>query len=168
MALTIQPVLYIAAGPSGSGKSTTFEMLNNLIPSIAHFSWDNLRLDWYDPTDYNRAWKLAGEDPTFMSRAWDEFNKHIQSQSDVFVDNTNLTPKRRKPFIDAAKKAGYLIVGIKFDVELDELISRQSTRGDKCIPDRSVIQQYESYKYPTLVEGFDEIVTPDLIPIEYE
>lgn len=164
----MQPIIWIATGPSGSGKTTTFAKLQQLTPSLCSYSWDNLRLEWYDSANYTNAWKLSCEDSEFGMKAQNVFQELIKKNMDIYVDNTNLTPHRRHPFIKTARQAGYLVVGIKFDVELDELIARQDTRCDKSLSDAEVIRQYESYKYPVFSEGFHEIVDQTLTPIEVE
>lgn len=156
------PVLYIAIGVSGSGKSTTYKKLKNSNPNLNYFSWDQLRLDWYDSNDYSNAWKLANEDKSFGLKADFQFRMLLKKKQDLFIDNTNLTPKRRKSFIDPARKSGYKIVAIVFDVPLKTLISRQTTRGDKSVPAEAVTRQYNSMVFPMISE-VDEVLNANEI-----
>jgi hypothetical protein len=50
-----------------------------------------------------------------------------------------------------------VVVGVMFINSLDTLVSRQSTRTDKSVPEDAIRRQYNSVAYPLLGE-FDEIV----------
>lgn len=144
--------LWMLIGPTGSGKSTITKRIlqkvgNSNITDI--FSWDELRLRWYDQDNYSNAWELSCRDREFKTKANEEFRNLLELGHNVIVDNTNLTPKRRKFFIQEAKRFGYQTIGVTFDVPLQTLIDRQVTRGDKCVPTHSVIKQFQSYVYPT-------------------
>lgn len=153
----IQPILYLACGPSGSGKSTIAAKLQQHL-DMNYFSWDALRLEWYNPDDYADAHEQSCRDKSFKTRLKYAFQNVLKEQKTLYIDNTNLTKKRRKEYIEAGKKFGYTVIGITFDVSLDTLIARQTIRGDKCVPEAVVIQQFKCYQYPTILEGFDSIV----------
>ncbi len=157
-----QPILYIAIGASGSGKSTIFKKLKSHNPNLNYFSWDQLRLDWYDSEDYSNAWKLANEDKSFNLKADVHFRNLLKQKQDLFVDNTNLTEKRRLSFIIPAKKLGYKTVAIIFNVPLKTLIDRQTTRNDKYVPEESVKGQFNSLQPPTKGE-FDVVINSESI-----
>lgn len=152
-----QPVLYMAVGPSGSGKSTVFKKLQSKNLNIAHYSWDALRHAWYDEEDYARAFELACADRTFQSNAMKVFEGLLETKRDIYVDNTNLTRKRRKQFLKKAVALGYKTVAITFDVDLKTAISRQSTRGDKYVSEGVVEKQFASLQPPTIGE-FDKVI----------
>lgn len=150
--------LYVPIGPSGAGKSTKFASLKQSDPTIQLFSYDTLRLDWYGGEDriYENAWKLATQDPQFNNRARSEFVSMLASKTNIYVDNTNLTPKSRSFFIQKARQNGYETIALVFNVGVDELVARQQTRTDKTVPDAAVRQQASVLKGP--VDGeFDRI-----------
>lgn len=149
--------LYMPIAPSGAGKSTYLRKLRAQNPNIQTFSLDDLRHEWYDPKDYARAWKLSTEDKEFANKANQRFVEMVRSDIDIYVDNTNLTPKRRKFYLQLAKKHGYKTVGIVFDVPIETLIARQSTRGDKHVPEEAVRRQAAAFTRPYPGE-FDEII----------
>jgi predicted kinase len=157
-----QPILYIAIGASGSGKSTIFKKLKPLNPNLNYFSWDQLRLDWYDSEDYSNAWRLANEDKSFKSKADINFCNLLKHHKDLFIDNTNLTEKRRRSFILPAKKLGYKIVAIVFNVPLKTLIDRQTSRTDKYVPEDAVKIQFNSLQPPAEGE-FDMVLNANEI-----
>lgn len=152
-----QPILYVAVGPSGSGKSTAFRKLKEKNPNINHFSWDDLRHEWYDANDYARAWEMSCADKEFKNKAQAVFESLIVQNQDLYIDNTNLTVKRRRPYINRARALGYKVVAITFDVDLKTAISRQSTRGDKYVSEGAVRKQFESLQPPTIGE-FDKVI----------
>ena len=157
----MEKILYMAVGPSGSGKSTVFNKLKKKNPTLELYSWDALRHEFYDADDYSRAFELSCRDKGFKKKIDDRFNELLVKYNDIYVDNTNLTPKRRKPLIDAAKQHGYKVIAITFDVSLKTLLERQQTRGDKCVPNNVVVDQFNNYRSPTFSEGFDRIITSD-------
>ena len=116
-----------------------------------HFSWDRFG----GTTDYARAWNLANRDKHFKKKAYAVFLEHLKTGKSIYVDNTNLTIKRRKPMLEDGKKHGYITHGITFDVDLKTAIARQATRGDKYVPEGSVIQQFNSLQPPAWKE-FDK------------
>ncbi|MGZ8924267.1 MAG: AAA family ATPase [Nitrososphaeraceae archaeon] len=158
-----KPTLYVAIGPSGSGKSTVYNKLKAKNPNLGLYSWDALRHEFYDEADYARAWELSARDPNFKHKVEHRFQQLLDSKSDIYVDNTNLTPKRRKPLINKAKELGYRVIAITFDVNLKTLIARQTTRGDKNVPADAVTQQFNSLRMPTSVEGFDKVISSENI-----
>lgn len=156
-----QKILHVPIGPSGAGKSTLFRELSQQDPSLQPFSLDLLRHEFYDPDDYSKAWKMSTEDKNFSHKANQRFIEMVKSGKNIFVDNTNLTPKRRRFYIDQAKRHGYKTVAHVFsNVDLDTLIKRQETRSDKTVPEEAVRRQHTAMKEP--LEGeFDEVKMVD-------
>ena len=156
--LEATPVLYMPIAPSGAGKTTYYRKLKQENPRLEMFSLDALRHKLYDPYDYDRAFQMSTEDPTFRDRANDTYLEMLKKKQDLFVDATNLTPEIRKFYLDGAKKLGYKTVGVVFSYDLDQLIARQKTRGDKDVPEIAVRRQASSLIGPGQGE-FDEIQT---------
>lgn len=152
-----QPKLYVPIGVSGSGKTTLRNKLQETNTTMQVFSLDVLRHLWYDKEDYAKAWEMSVQDKSFFSRSQKDFAEKINTGLDVFVDNTNLTPKSRRFCVQEAKKRGYKTIAILFpSITLELLISRQTTRGDKNVPETAVRQQYNSLTSP-LDGEFDEV-----------
>ena len=152
-----QPVLYVPIGASGSGKSTYLKKLRDVDPDILSFSFDDLRHEWYDKEDYGRAWRLSTEDKEFNNKAYAVFREMIKSGHDIYVDNTNLTVKRRSFYIRLAKQNGYKTVGIEMPVDVETIVARQKTRGDKNVKEDAVRDQYARLQPPADGE-FDDVV----------
>lgn len=159
----MQPILYMPIGVSGCGKSTLFTQLQQQDPTIQYFSWDDLRLKWYN-CDYSIAWQMSCEDKQFKQKTINYFRELVKTGDSIYVDNTNLTRKRRRQFLDVVRPLGYKTISIYFDVDITTVISRQSTRLDKYIPESAVMQQFQSLQPPIYGE-FDEDYNSESIRI---
>lgn len=152
------PLLFVPIGPSGSGKSTLFGMLKLQHPEMYYFSLDALRHLWYDATDYNNAWHLANQDRTFKNKSGTFMNNLMDGQQHLYLDNTNLTPKSRRPALMSARHKGYKLCAVVFQLNIETVLARQFTRTDKCVPAEAVIRQHESLVVPQENEGFSTVV----------
>lgn len=150
-----EKTLIMPIGPSGCGKSTLFKKLLKEHPNLHHYSWDMLRLEWYD-TDYQKAYQMSVEDPHFNARYMKEFKTQVLAGKTIYVDNTNLSRKRRRPLIDDARKHGYNVVAYVFPIALDTVINRQKLRDDKNVPADAVRNHYMTLQCPLYGE-FDNI-----------
>ncbi len=142
-----EKTLLLPIGPSGCGKSTLYKKLKKQITELELYSWDALRLEWYDP-DYSKAYQMSVDDPSFNARYMKVFNELIRSGKSIFVDNTNLSRKRRRPWVDAARKHGYNIVAYTFPSTIDTVLERQKSRGDKDVPADAVRNHYMTLQCP--------------------
>jgi len=151
------PILYMLIGASGSGKSTFVETLD---ASVGHFSWDKLRMQWYDNENYENAFKLACEDKQFMQKANTMFTMLLHTSASIVIDNINTSKKRRAFFVNEARKRGYRCVAVLFPVQCETIICRQGIRDDKSVPEASVKRQYYAVQMPSIGE-FDEVIVHD-------
>lgn len=154
--LTQQKTLHVPIAPSGAGKTTLYNKLKQQHPNLESFSLDLLRHEFYDADDYANAFKMSTEDSEFRNRANQRFVEMLKTGQDIYVDNTNLTPKTRRFYLQQAKRAGYTTIAYVFDVPVEELIARQTTRPDKNVPEDAVRRQHASMKHPETGE-FDEV-----------
>lgn len=181
---TTAPYIILAIGASGSGKSTYFnEYFSNEVeypyPFEYHFSLDNLRLAFYggqtgNEPIYDVAWNYIhrNEDKQvekdFDAYCLKEFSSLVRERFNIFVDISNVSAKSRRRWITLARQHGYNVFAIHFAIPYQVCLNRQSTRGDKQIPERSVQEQYFRISTPligTEVDGmsytfsfdFDEV-----------
>lgn len=151
-------VAWMAIGASGSGKSTFLKELNATYGDIAVFSLDQLRHEFYHPTDYAKAFEMSTKAKDFESRTQGYLFKMLNKEPNyVYIDNTNTSSKRRRRHVELLRKRGYEVRAVVFPVALQTVIHRQTTRGDKSVPKDAVIRQYMSLQQPMLGE-FDAIV----------
>lgn len=144
--------LYLPIAVSGTGKSTYYNTLRDVVT----FSLDDLREDWYPADNYNESFKLACDDDKFSNKANAKFMNMIKAGDDIYVDNTNLSKKRRRFYVDEARKRGYRIIGLVFPISLKELEKRQTNRIDKVIPKDVYTGMYKNLQQPSYGEC-DEI-----------
>lgn len=151
------PTLYVPIGASGCGKSTFQRTLKS---PYEYFSLDALRHELYDANDYERAWKMSDEDPTFIPQAHARFHAQVALRKDLYVDNTNISKKRRAFYVNTARQLGYHAVAVLFPIALETIIARQLTREDKTVPIHAVRNQYNNLQYPFVGE-FDRVIVVD-------
>ncbi len=81
------------------------------------------------------------------------------------VDNTNPTIEERAQYIEAARQAGFKVIGYYFEVSLQDCLRRNEGREGKArIPAKGVVATYRRLQPPTRAEGFDELFTVRLGP----
>ena len=162
------PILTLMVGASGSGKSTATK---GMFAAHKHYSFDDIRIDLAkkkvpeimakakSPADeYHKAWTYCdGHRSEFGHMADVEFIKHLKNYDSVLVDNTNTSRKARTKFITEAKKRGYRVEAVMFPVSKDMILSRQTTRQDKIVPDDAVIRQYMGISIPWVGVEVDTI-----------
>lgn len=165
---------YVLIGPSGSGKSTWTKQHLRACDKV--LSLDQYRLHfWRDTqgpsgkpftnaaTEYADAWSWCNEREA-------EFRAYVDHQAKfvfetarighggVFIDNTNGSKKARARWVQAARNIGMKVVAVEFWNTLDMLVARQSTRGDKAVPESSVKQQYFAQTCAWLGSEVDEVI----------
>ena len=150
-------IIPIAA--SGSGKSTLYSEINEQLKmgkSVLHHSMDDIRIELYG-SDPKKAFQDSVNDPNFQSHVQKDFIDKIKTGNSVYVDNTNISRKRRRFYINQARQRGLNTVGIIIPITFNELISRQELRGDKRVPKEAVARQYFNMSYPMFGLEFDSI-----------
>jgi len=152
---------YVLVGPSGSGKSTwTAAHRKDSDPVV---SMDTMKLEFFekqtsqtrdqfkdDGAFYEAAWQYAtiDHDAAFRkfaaNRVQELMANAAKTGSNIFFDIVNSSRKARQPWIDLARRYGFIIVGVEFWNTFETLVKRQSTRPDKCVPAKAVRQQMEA------------------------
>lgn len=157
---TFVPTMWIPVGPSGCGKSTYLAKLCETIPDINVFSLDALRHEWYDADDYVKAYQGSVDDKSFEAKANARFHAQVKERRSMYIDNTNLSARRRKMYLEGARKNGYKTVAVLMPISLDLLLKRRTSRGDKSVPESAVRQHYNALQSP-MVGEFHEIIVSD-------
>ncbi len=74
------------------------------------------------------------------------------------VDNTNPTAEDRRKYIDAARKAGFKVLGFYFQSKIDDCVRRNLDRPEfDQIPERGVRGTHARLELPEITEGFEQI-----------
>ena len=89
----------------------------------------------------------------------------LHAKQPFVVDNTNVLAEDRARYIEAAKAAGYRVIGYFFQSELRAAIARNNKRPKgQAVPVPGVIAKHKRLQPPVVAEGFDEIYRVELTP----
>jgi len=94
----------------------------------------------------------------------------LKAGKSVVIDNTNPDPAARKPFVDAAKKAGYTVRAFVWNTPRDmcehlNWLRVKRTKGEtRRLPDVAFAVCNKKLTPPTLAEGFTEICACKFVP----
>lgn len=143
------PLVTLMCAPTGAGKTT---IVNKLVASYdalgkrtSIHSLDRCRLDWYS-SDYDEAFRLASDDPGFNDRAMKDYWTKAKENDVVIVDNTNISPKRRRRYIVPNTHA------VVFMLDYETNCARLQGRKDKTIGKHVLDMMYWDFKLPVLGE----------------
>ena len=149
-------MLVVLVGPSYSGKSTVCEFfkryckMNELPMRVRVVCPDDIREELLGDASDQSNGKMIFE------TAYERVDKALNSSlNTVFFDATSLTPARRKPLIEIAKKHRTPCFAVVMpDFTEEELTARVENRERK-VPLDVVRAQKQRMVYPTVEEGFD-------------
>ena len=150
-------MLVVLVGPSYSGKSTVCEFFKR------YYKEQELPMYVICPDDIRK--ELLGDagdqsnGKMIFETAYERVDKALNSPlNTIFFDATSLTPARRKPLIEIAKKhITSCFAAVMPDFTEEELAARVATRERK-VPLDVVRAQKQRMVYPTVEEGFDYIM----------
>ncbi|MEN6451734.1 MAG: ATP-binding protein, partial [Thermoguttaceae bacterium] len=75
----------------------------------------------------------------------------LQTQQPFVIDNTNPTPTDRQKYVEAAKAAGFRVVGYYFQSQVEECKRRNQQRADRQqVPLAGVLGTYSRLELPAL------------------
>ena len=150
-------MLVVLVGPSYSGKSTVCEFFKR------YYKEQELPMYVICPDDIRKEFLGDASDQSngkmIFETAYERVDKALDSPlNTVFFDATSLTPARRKPLIEIAKKhITSCFAAVMPDFTEEELTARVENRERK-VPLDVVRAQKQRMVYPTVEEGFDYIV----------
>ena len=82
----------------------------------------------------------------------------IETRQPFVVDNTNLTRPERLVYIEAAKPAGFQIVGYYFQSKIEDCSRRNEQRlAKQQVPHIAILGAAGRMQIPNRDEGFDEL-----------
>lgn len=142
--------IYLMCGVPGSGKST---FLKNNIKSnnSVIISRDKIRFSIVKPDE-----EYFSHENEVLTIFWNEINKALAENKNVFIDQTSLTPKARKWLLQHV--TGYTYANlIWIDEDLNTCLERNELRqGTRAYVPRNVIHRmYNQFIEPSLNEGFN-------------
>ena len=149
-------MLVVLVGPSYSGKSTVCEFFKR------YYKMNELPMCVVCPDDIREELLGDASDQSngkmIFETAYERVDKALNSPlNTVFFDATSLTPARRKPLIEIAKKHRTPCFAIVMpDFTEEELTARVENRERK-VPLEIVEKQRQKFILPTRAEGFDRV-----------
>src|ERR1700732_199054 len=82
----------------------------------------------------------------------------IETRQPFVVDNTNPTRAERQGYIEAAKHAGFRVIGYYFQSRVEDCQRRNAQRPlDQQIPLQGILGAAGRLEIPRFAEGFDEL-----------
>lgn len=148
--------LVIAIGLPGTGKST---YIKRKFAKHVIVSNDKVvdKFAKKQDVDYNKAFDTIGRDKIIQLGKRD-FMKALKTGKNIVLDNTNLTKKIRKEYLDKAQDYKKIAVVFKLsDKELEKRLKSREKETGKSIPDDVMTKMRKEYEAPSKAEGFDEI-----------
>ena len=149
-------MLVALVGHSYSGKSTVCEFFKR------YYKMNELPMCVVCPDDIREELLGDASDQSngkmIFETAYERVDKTLNSPlNTVFFDATSLTPARRKPLIEIAKKHRRPCFAVVMpDFTEEELTARVATRERK-VPLEIVEKQRQKFILPTRAEGFDRV-----------
>ena len=169
-----QPLYIVMVGLPGSGKSFAVEAICRWIRKTCT---DNRRIDLVSSDDYIDSVadaRYSTYDKMFHEHIKDAIrymndtrNMAFSRKSHVIHDQTNLSEKKRRGIISTIPSDYYKVaclVTVNEDMRQGRLQVREFM--GKTIPKEIDQSMRETMTYPTLREGFDNIVTPEFFSCE--
>jgi len=82
----------------------------------------------------------------------------IETRQRFVVDNTNATRAERQVYIEAAKLAGFSVIGYYFQSKVEDCLRRNEQRPvEGRIPVKGILGAAGRMQIPSVDEGFDEL-----------
>jgi predicted kinase len=163
------PKVTVLVGLPGSGKSTFLNFVDDpeFSDTVFVYSTDNYieKVAKASNQTYNEAFKDNIEPATKAMN--DHLELALQMKVDVYWDQTNMSPKKRKGMIlskfpKSYIKECYCIAPPRTPEEWAELELRLGSREGKTIPQHIIESMADSYVEPELDEDFNYIKIVDL------
>jgi protein phosphatase len=146
--------LKIAIGPSNSGKSTWAKEFNEHLEDcyIKRFIVLNADLmrkcvtgDINNQDQNHQVFQILEKMCAYF----------MEQGENLIVDNTNVSPKQRKIWIQLGRQHAYKIKAYCFKTPLDVCLARNAVR-ERSIPSEVICRQFNNLVWPDFAE-FDEI-----------
>jgi predicted kinase len=140
----MQAIIFI--GIQGSGKTSFYK--ERFLKTHVRISLDLL--------------KTRGKEIRFLQLCLETGQKFV-------IDNTNPNTATRTPYIEAARRHRFQVVGYYFNTDLHEALARNSQRaGKEVVSIAGVRATYKKLQRPRLQEGFDKLFEVTLIGSNFE
>lgn len=149
--------LVMIIGPTSTGKST-------IAQNYVNRGYQRINRD-----------TIGGKTEGLLSYVKNAF----QENKNIVLDNTHLTPDKRIPFLDIAKKfkakARCFVMNTKIEdaqfnfclrtiqsgIDICDMEAINASKSPNVFPPHVIFSHFKDFSYPSLEEGFDEIINVD-------
>lgn len=139
----LRDLMIIPVGPSGCGK-TSFR--RELREGVEIVSPDEIRFRMLDYEHTGIDFDSSTEKEVWIE-AYANLDRLLSERKSVYFDATNLTFERRYKLVARARKAGYWVKIVYFDIQLERILRRNAGRERK-VPERVIAQQFCALQVP--------------------
>lgn len=91
----------------------------------------------------------------------------FDTQSQMVIDNTNVSQKDRKKYIGLAQQNKYKVLAYYFESNVTECLERNKNRKDS-INEIGIKAKYKELELPSLEEGFNKIVQVKIVNNQFK
>lgn len=96
------------------------------------------------------------------------FDKCLELQQRMVVDNTNPTKLDRQKYIQKLRKRKFRIIGYFFDANVHQAINRNNNRiGKAKVPNVAIYATSKKMELPSFDEGFDRLYKVEIIDQDF-
>lgn len=136
----------------GCGKSTYIK--NNIKEDEVIVSRDTIRFSMLNDND-----EYFSKEKEVYIEFIKQINDAVAANKNVYIDQTSLSTKARAKLFNNLKEKPSEIIALYFTTPIEIALARNSQRtGRALVPDNVIIDMYNSIEYPTIEEGFTEIL----------
>lgn len=136
----------------GCGKSTYIK--NNIKENEVVVSRDAIRFSMLNDND-----EYFSKEKEVYSEFIKQINDAVAANKNIYIDQTSLNKKARAKLFNNLKEKPSQIIALYFTTPIEIALARNSLRtGRALVPDDVIMNMYNSIEYPTVEEGFTEIL----------
>ncbi|MBN2322549.1 MAG: AAA family ATPase [Spirochaetes bacterium] len=150
--------IVLVLGNYGAGKSS---LAAEAFPERMRINRHEIRHGLKEMTEYGARWTPEdwNEDHEGLVKhiEYDIICHYLERDKKILVDNTSVTKKSRKRYIDLAKKYRKKIACIFLNPDISVLI-KQNRMRQYPVPDRIIVDLYSKTEVPDKSEGFDTLL----------
>ena len=150
--------IILIVGNYGSGKSS---LAKEHFPDRKRINRLEIRHYLKEMTEYGKRWKSDdwNEDIEGLIKHIenDIISYYLERKQKILIDNTSVTKKSRKRYIDCAQKFHKSIACVFLNPDIS-VVMKQNRMREFSVPDRIIVDLYSKIELPEQSEGFDKVM----------
>jgi predicted kinase len=150
--------IILIVGNYGSGKSS---LAKEHFPHRKRINRLKIRHYLKEMTEYGKRWESDdwNEDIEGLIKHIenDIISYYLERKQKILIDNTSVTKKSRKRYIDCAQKFHKSIACVFLNPDIS-FVMKQNRMREFSVPDRIIVDLYSKIELPEQREGFDKVM----------